>query len=323
MDETKRAFVTGLTGFVGRHLRALLEAEGWEVVGTSYPDRPREADKVFFLDLRRESDVRQAVKDVRPRRVFHLAALSNVQQSWEKRTETLETNLMGTYNLLEAVRREAPESRVLVVSSSDVYGLHGLREVRLREDHPTQAVSPYAFTKVCGEVLAGFYARIERLDVVVARPFPHTGPGQSPDFVCSDWASQIARIERSGAPAVIKVGNVEVERDFLDVRDVVRAYQGLLDKGRSGEVYNVASGHAVSLRWILDSLLAHAACPIKVEPDPAKFRKADIPSLAGDSEKIRNETGWEPRIPLGRTLRDLLEDRRARDESDRVKQPAG
>jgi len=312
VEGTKRAFVTGLTGFVGRHLRALLESEGWEVLGTSYPERPQDADKVFFLDLRSESDVQRLVKDVRPRRVFHLAALSNVQQSWLKRTEALETNFMGTYHLLEAVRREAPEARVLVVSSSDVYGLHGLRDARLREDHPTQAVSPYAATKICAEILAGFYSRIERLDAVIARPFPHTGPGQTPDFVCSDWASQIARIERDGAPAVIKVGNIEVERDFLDVRDIVRAYQGLLDKGRAGEIYNVASGHAVSLRWILESLLALSGRPITIEPDPAKFRKADIPSLAGDNEKIRKETGWEPRIPLGRTLRDLLEDRRAR-----------
>jgi GDP-4-dehydro-6-deoxy-D-mannose reductase len=315
---TKRAFVTGLTGFVGAHLRALLEAEGWEVLGTCFPEHAEQPGCVFFLDLRSESDVRRAVRDAQPDRVFHLAAVSNVQRSWERRTETLETNLMGTYHLLEAVRLEAREARVLVVSSSDVYGLHGLRDARLREDHPTQAVSPYAYTKIGAEILAGFYARIERLGVVIARPFPHTGPGQSPDFVCSDWAAQIARIERSGVPSVIKVGNIEVERDFLDVRDVVRAYQALLERGRAGEIYNVASGHAVSLRWILDSLLALSGRPIRVEPDPAKFRKVDIPALAGDNEKIRTETGWEPRIPLGRTLRDLLEDRRAREASHRA-----
>jgi len=312
VGERKRALVTGLTGFVGRHLRALLESEGWTVQGTCFPERAEEAGCVFYLDLRAEADVLRAVRDARPDRVVHLAALSNVQHSWERRTETLETNLMGTYHLLEAVRREAPGARVLVVSSSDVYGIHGLRDARLREDHPTQAVSPYAYTKICAEIMAGFYARIEKLDAVVARPFPHTGPGQSPDFVCSDWASQIARIERGAAPAVIRVGNVDVERDFLDVRDVVRAYLALLDKGRAGEVYNIASGHAVSLRWILDSLLAMSGQTIKVEPDPAKFRKVDIPSLAGDNEKIGKETGWEPRIPLGRTLRDLLEDRRAK-----------
>lgn len=305
-------FVTGLTGFVGRHLRAQLEAEGAKVLGTCFPEHAEEAGCVFYLDLRSEAEVRSAVRDARPDRIVHLAALSNVGHSWERRTETLETNLMGTYHLLEAVRSGAPGARVLLVSSSDVYGVHGLRDARLREDHPTQAVSPYAYTKICAELLAGFYARVETLNVVVARPFPHTGPGQSPDFVCSDWASQIARIERGAAEPVIRVGNVDVERDFLDVRDVVRAYLALLDKGRAGEVYNIASGHAVSLRWILDSLLAMSGEPIRVEADAARFRKVDIPTLTGDNEKIRAETGWEPRIPLGRTLRDLLEDRRAR-----------
>lgn len=314
MDQNKRALVTGLTGFVGGHLRVLLEAEGWDVLGTCYPEHAERKGCVFYLDLRSEADVRRVIKEARPRHIYHLAALSNVQHSWERRTETLETNLMGTLHLLEAVRREAPEARVLIVSSSDVYGIHGLRDGKLREDQPTQSVSPYAASKICAEILAGFYARIEHMDVIVARPFPHTGPGQSPDFVCSDWASQIARIERGGATSVIKVGNIDVERDFLDVRDVVCAYRGLLDKGRPGETYNIASGHAVSLRWILDSLLALAGRPIKVESEPAKFRKADIPSLTGDNEKIKKDTGWEPHIPLGRTLRDLLEDRRARAE---------
>lgn len=311
----KRVFVTGLTGFVGRHLRALLEAGGAEVLGTCFPEHAEEAGCVFYLDLRSEADVRSAVRAARPDRVVHLAALSNVKQSWARRTETLETNLMGTYHLLEAVRSEAPGARVLLVSSSDVYGIHGLRDARLREDHPTQAVSPYAATKICAEILAGFYARVEALSVVIARPFPHTGPGQGPDFVCSDWASQIARIERGAAEPVIRVGNVDVERDFLDVRDVVRAYDALLDKGRPGETYNIASGHAVSLRWILDSLLALSGRPIRVETDPDRFRKVDIPTLTGDNGKIRSETGWEPRVPLGRTLRDLLEDRRAKSAS--------
>jgi GDP-4-dehydro-6-deoxy-D-mannose reductase len=316
VGERKRALITGLTGFVGRHLRALLEAEGWTVQGTCFPERAEEPGCVFFLDLCSEADILGAVRDARPDAVVHLAAVSNVQRSWEQRTETLETNLMGTHHLLEAVRSEAPKARVLVVSSSDVYGIHGLRDARLREDHPTQAVSPYGFTKICAEIMAGFYARIEKLNAVVARPFPHTGPGQGPDFVCSDWASQIARIERGAAEPVIRVGNVDVERDFLDVRDVVRAYLALLEKGRAGEIYNISSGHAVSLRWVLDSLLAMSKEAIKVEPDQAKFRKVDIPSLAGDNEKIRKETGWEPRIPLGRTLRDLLEDRRAKAGSE-------
>jgi GDP-4-dehydro-6-deoxy-D-mannose reductase len=303
-----KVLVTGASGFVGRHLGRLLAAEGLDLHGTCYPDKPCPADRqLVHLDLRSAEATDGLLERVKPDWVIHLAAVSNVRRSWENRKETLETNVVATGNLFEAVRKFAPRARVLFISSSDVYGLPGRGEHAFREDDPVEALSPYAYTKLAGELLCRFYVKVERLDIVVARPFPHTGPGQTADFVFPDWASQIARIEKGLAEPVIRVGNLEVRRDYADVRDVVRAYLLLLRKGRSGETYNVCTGRAVFLKDILAGLAALASKPVRVEVDPAKLRKTDIPFLAGDGSKIRRETGWEAEIPLDRTLRDLVE----------------
>ena len=312
-----RVLITGITGFVGRHLRALLRPPEYSVFGTSYPDRPlpNESD-VFFLDMRWEREVYDVVKDVKPEAVYHLAALSNVGQSWERRRETLETNLLGTLYLLEAVKKFAARARVLFVSSSDVYGFGGDGGSSgpriLSERDGFHIANPYAFSKLASELLSDFYVRIENLDVVTTRSFPHTGPGQVSDFVCSDWARQIARIEREGVEPVIRVGNLACERDYSDVRDTVRAYALLIQKGRRGEMYNVCSGRGISLRRILDFLLSLTDVKIRVEVDPQRLRKVDIPVLVGNNSKLRSDTGWEPKIPFEQTLRDLLADWRSR-----------
>ena len=313
----RRVFVTGATGLAGRHLTgALLSSENF-VFGTSYPQPPRVGeDHIRHLDLRSERDVFDAVKSVRPEWVFHLAAVSNVRQSWEKKRETMETNIIGTFSLFEAVKKFSPGARILFISSSDVYGVvpgaEGAIPKALTEDDPFQLVSPYALSKFGGELMAGFYRRAEDLDVVIARPFPHTGPGQSADFVCSDWARQVIQIERGNQDPILRVGNTEVLRDFTDVRDAVRAYILLLEKGKRGEIYNVCSGRGTALREILRVLLSAASSEVRVELDPEKLRKVDIPQLVGDNRKIRAETGWEPGIPLERTLADLLDYWRAR-----------
>jgi GDP-4-dehydro-6-deoxy-D-mannose reductase len=308
----RRVFVTGATGFAGRHLTALLPASENVVYGTSYPQAPGPEEKnILHLDLRSEREVFEAVKLSQPEWVFHLAAISNVRTSWERKRETLETNVMGTFHLFEALKKFAPGARVLFVSSSDIYGFSPGSEKTaarfLAEDEPFHLVSPYALSKFNGELLAGFYGRCEGLDIVIVRPFPHTGPGQSPDFVCSDWARQVVEIERGSREPVIRVGNLEAQRDFTDVRDAVRAYVLLLEKGRTGEVYNVCAGRGVALREILETLLASTLKKVRVEQDPEKLRKVDIRSLIGDNRKIIAETGWEPRIPLQTTLADLLE----------------
>jgi len=318
MKNKLRILITGATGFVGRHLINLLSSDvsKFEIYGSCFPEKPeRSADlgikEIFYLDLRSEESVQEAVKEFRPAWIFHLAAISNVRISWEMRRETLETNLMGTFFLYEAVLNFVPGARILFVSSSDVYGYLKPAQSAYKEEDRSGVVSPYAFTKVSGELLCEFYTRVENLDIVIARPFPHTGPGQSPDFVCSDWARQIALIEKSWPfpkkDPVIKVGNLETKRDYSDVRDVVRAYYLLMQKGRKGEVYNVCSGRTVALKNILKILLSFSQSRAKIQTDAAKIRKGDIPYLAGDNQKIIKETGWKPQIPLEKSLKDLLE----------------
>jgi GDP-4-dehydro-6-deoxy-D-mannose reductase len=308
----RRVFITGATGFVGRHLMALLPPLETIVYGTAYPQPPRPEEKNFFaLDLRSERDVFDAVKQTAPQWVFHLAAVSNVGYSWAHERETLETNVMGTFHLFQALKKFAPEARVLFVSSSDIYGVPpGVAAAGIApfsEDDPFHLASPYALSKYQGELMAGFYSRFGGLDVVVVRPFPHTGPGQSPDFVCSDWARQVIRIERGAQDPVIRVGNLEVRRDFTDVRDTVRAYILLLQKGKKGEVYNVCRGRGIALSEILEILLSFSSRTVRVEKDPEKQRKVDIPSLVGANRKITTETGWEPQVPLQKTLADLVD----------------
>jgi GDP-4-dehydro-6-deoxy-D-mannose reductase len=264
-----------------------------------------------LLDIRSERDVYDAVRSVRPQWVFHLAAVSNVRRSWDRRKETMETNVTGTFHLLEAVKKYAADARVLFISSADVYGnpaSGGDAAGRLlSEDEPFHLINLYGLSKFEGELLCGFYGRIEALDIVIARPFPHTGPGQTPDFVCSDWAKQVIRIERGAQESVLKVGNLDIRRDFTDVRDVTRAYVALMQKGERGEVYNICRGEAVSLRWILDVLLSHSIRVIDIEQDPDKMRPVDISFQAGDNSKLRRATGWAPRIPMEQTLRELLD----------------
>ncbi len=303
-----RVFVTGATGFVGRHLTRLLREQGDDVSGTCFPDKAcPEEPQIFHLDLRSGDSLSEALDRGRPEWIIHLAALSNVRRSWDQRQETLETNLLGTSRLLEAVRGSHPSARVLFISSSDVYGALSPGERYFREDDPFHAVNPYAYSKIAGELLCQFYVQVEKLDIVLARPFPHTGPGQAADFVFADWARQIVRIERGLSEPVIRVGNLQVRRDYSDVRDVVRAYVLLMQKGRTGEIYNVCSGKAVSLREVLETLLALSPKKIEVREDPSKLRKTDIPFLGGDGSKFRGETGWAAEIPLARTLGDLIE----------------
>jgi GDP-4-dehydro-6-deoxy-D-mannose reductase len=339
----RRIFITGATGFAGRHLIAALNAGRGaaraEIFGACFPERPESCSdlcaaapnvRLLHLDLRNDGQAVDAVRAVRPDWIFHLAALSQVRLSWERRREVFDTNLLGTYNLFEAARMHAPKARILFVSSSDVYGFLTPHRRALRETDGGSIVSPYAFTKKSGEILSEFYALCEKVPIIIARPFPHTGPGQTPVFVCADWARQVALIEkykrheeekagkrgrvtdqRSGMP-VMHVGNLALRRDYMDVRDVVRAYILLMKKGRTGEIYNISSGKAPSLEWILKTLIGFSRRKIAYEIDPARVRKVDIPFLAGDSRKIREATGWAPTIPLARTLSDMLDDWRAR-----------
>jgi GDP-4-dehydro-6-deoxy-D-mannose reductase len=306
----RRIFISGATGFTGLHLLHSLDKPENVLFGTSFPQSPPSLDlscehEITLVDICDKEQVLAAVGRARPDWIFHLAAVSSVPYSWQHQQETLQTNLLGTLNVFEAVREFVPQARVLFISSANIYAQKTGERVVLQETDPLEANNPYAFSKICGEQLSRFFMETQELDITIARTFNHTGPGQSPAFVCSDWARQVAAAERGGE-RVIRVGNIEVKRDFCDVRDVVKAYILLLEKGNKGEAYNISSDRAISLQEVLAVLHSLTSSVVEVQVDPAKFRAIDILSLHGDSRKVREHTGWKPEIPLKQTLRDLL-----------------
>ncbi len=302
-----RSLVTGIDGFAGAHLAAHLRARGEEVVGLVRERGGGPADVALVeADLRDAAAVERALRQAAPSRIYHLAAVTVVRASFEAAAETFAVNAAGTLNLLEAARRHAAAARVLVVSSSEVYG-RGPHPGRIDESRPLEPESPYAASKAAADLLGYQYWRGCGLEVIRVRPFHHTGPGQRPEFVWSSFAMQIAQAEAGLWPPVLRVGNLDVARDFTDVRDVARAYALLMDRGAPGDVYNVCSGQANRLRDGLDLLLAQARCPVRVEVDPARLRPNDPPLIIGDPGKLQRATGWAPAIPMSRTLGDLLE----------------
>jgi GDP-4-dehydro-6-deoxy-D-mannose reductase len=282
---THRVLVTGGHGFVGRILLAHLESLMAEAVFHA-----PETDITDFEAFREES------QRFGPTDVYHLAALANVGDSWNAASETYRVNVIGTVNVLESLRALKNLPRVLVVSSADVYGPEAMRSaggVPVTELVGTNPVSPYGGSKRAAEIAAIQAHAGWDLPVVIARSFNHVGPGQADSFVVSALAKQIAEAEHNGSNE-IKVGNLEAERDFLDVTDVVRAYQVLIAEGQPGVTYNVASGHAVSIAAVADYLLACSTHPLKLVVDPSRFRPVDVARIVGDSTRIRTETTWRP-----------------------------
>jgi GDP-4-dehydro-6-deoxy-D-mannose reductase len=284
---TGSILVTGAQGFVGRHLLAQLGSDA----------HPLDAD---VTDARA---VARGITTGAPTAVVHLAALSSVGTSWAEAGETWRVNAVGTVNVLEAVRAEARECRVLVASTGEVYGRAD--RVPTPEDEPLAPLSPYAASKAAAEVACG-QARRAGLDVVVARAFQHEGPGRDERFAVGSWAAQIVRAEESGG-GTVRVGDLSAKRDIVDVRDVCRAYELLFEPSVAAGTYNVAGGRAVEMREVLDLLVGFAQAPIEVEPDPARTRPSDLPVVCGDASHLREATGWEPMIPLEQTLADTLD----------------
>ena len=314
-----RLLVTGAGGFVGGHLVDFLHAEhpGVEVHGVVLPHgsvswRAAAGVRVLEADLNDPAAAAAVVEEVRPDRVLHLAGQSSVHQSWTDPGGTLRTNVLGIVHLLDAVRRCGLRPAVLVVGSAEEYGAVGPEEMPIREEAPLRPASPYAVSKVAQGALALLYGPAGGMRVVLTRTFHHTGPGRGEAFAESSFARQVAEIEAGLRPPVLKVGNLEAVRDFADVRDVVRAYWLLLEKGEAGAAYNVCSGTGRPVRHLLDVLLAASTARVEVRVDPDRLRPSDVPAQVGDPSRLRAATGWEPRIPLERTLRDLLDDWRAR-----------
>jgi GDP-4-dehydro-6-deoxy-D-mannose reductase len=284
---TAPTLVTGAQGFVGAHLLAQLGSDARELEA----------------DVTDGAAVAQELGASSPRALVHLAAVSSVGSSWEDVGGTWRVNALGTVNVLEAVRTQAPTCRVLLASTGEVYGQ--ARVVPTPEDEPPKPMSPYAASKAAAEIAAG-QARRAGVDVVVARAFQHEGPGRDERFAVGSWTAQIARAERAGR-GVVRHGDLSARRDIIDVRDVCRAYELLLDRSVPGGTYNVALGRPVEMRVVLESLVGLAAVPVEVEPDPELSRPSELPVVSGDASLLRGATGWQPRIPLAQTLADALD----------------
>jgi GDP-4-dehydro-6-deoxy-D-mannose reductase len=302
-------------GFVGPWLERALAAHGHCVEGLIRPeDTAPPGVHCHVADVARRGEVEAVLAAVRPDAVIHLAAISFVPEAEEDPEIAYRVNVGGTVSLLAAVRAVAKSARVLVVGSSDAYGAALRTELPIDEDVPFRPLSVYGASKAAADVAAGQWARGYGLDVVRARPFNHTGPGQRATFVCAAIARQIARIERGEQPPVLSVGNADPVRDFSDVRDVVAGYVALLERGRAGEVYNLCAGEGVSIAEVIALFRTHATLPLRVWSDPAKRRPVEVERIVGSHARATRDTGWAPAIPLTETLRDVLEDwRRRRD----------
>lgn len=310
-----RALVTGAAGFAGQHLVKALLRRGCAVVGGTLDGAGpppgvldgAEIGRVEWvgLDVTDSEQVREVLGTVRPEGVFHLAGQASVGHSFSDVLGTWMANATGTLLLLQSLAEQGHDARVLVVSSSEVYGSVPEAEQPIAETRPVAATNPYGASKAAAEIVARQIGASSGLRVVIARSFNHTGPGQSPRFALPDWAAQLGRMARGDLEPVLRVGNLEARRDLLDVRDVADAYLLLIERGEAGGVYNVGSGRAHRLRDVVERMVELSGTGARIEVESTRLRPVDTPLLQGDPGRLRR-LGWEPRVPLEQTLRDLL-----------------
>lgn len=309
----KKVLITGITGFAGSHLAELLLERRFEVCGTTRPrskteniDHIKDKLNLWDADLLDSHSLYSVVVKVKPDFIFHLAAQSFVPTSWASPANTLETNVIGTVHLFEAVRRAGIDPVMQIACSSEEYGLVHPDESPVKETNPLRPRSPYGVSKVAMDYLGYQYNQSYQMKIVRTRAFNHTGPRRGDVFVCSNFAKQIVLIEKGKQSPTILVGNLSTQRDFTDVRDTVKAYLLAVQKCTPGEVYNISSGKAWEIKKVLKILLSFAKVKVKVKKDPKRMRPSDVPILLGDSAKFRKKTGWRPTIPFEKTLEDLL-----------------
>ncbi len=302
-----RILVTGIAGFVGHFLTKELIAAGHEVVGIdiSLKRQPEGITKALRLDLTKAESVLNALATLKPAACIHLGGIASPTVARTHPEMMLNTNVLGTANLLEALRQTTPDTRMLLASTSYVYG-SSETESLIAEDAPISPVSVYAVSKASADLMTLAYSRDYNMRTMTARAANHTGPGQSPDFVVPAFARQIKAISAGTQPAIMRVGNLDSERTFMDVRDIVRAYRLLIEKGECGKAYNVASSERVSIGSMLDLLCKASDIAPTIEVDPALYRPTDrMPLLS--TERLQQATGWKPEIPFKQTLHDVLE----------------
>jgi GDP-4-dehydro-6-deoxy-D-mannose reductase len=310
----RRILVTGVTGFAGGHLaEALLAQGGNAIVGVArravWPDTwTHLADRVELraCDVAAGSTLETIVRDVRPEQIYHLAGYPHVGRSFQEPDAAWQGNLTATRSLYDAVTRWGGRPRILFVGSGLVYGESAAAENGWSESDLLRPDNPYAASKAAADLLSYQYTRHPGLDIVRVRPFNHIGPRQAPQFAVSSFARQLAAIERGRQPPILETGNLQPCRDLSDVRDVAEAYMLLMDRGQTGDVYNVGSGHSYAMQTVLDRLIALSGVRVEVRQQANLIRATDAAIVRANADKLRRDTGWSPRFTLDRTLRDIL-----------------
>lgn len=311
--KAKKAFITGIAGFVGSHLAELLLSKGFDVYGflrsRSKTDHIEHIINKLHLedaDLLDTHSLYGAISRVKPDYIFHLAAQSFVPTSWVSPSVTLEVNIVGSANLFEAVRMAQIDPVIQIACSSEEYGLVHSDELPIKETNPLRPLSPYAVSKVAMDYLGYQYFQSYKIRIMRTRGFNHTGPRRGDTFAESNFAKQIALIEKGNQEPIVRVGNLEASRDYTDVRDMVRGYLVAVEKCDPGDVYNICTGNAIVIGDMLAMLLSMSKEKITIEPDSARMRPSDVPVLLGDNSKFVKKTGWLAEIPFQKTMEDLL-----------------
>ena len=305
----KKVLIIGAAGFVGKYLIRYLKTMGeYKVAATKLSNENIEVSDVdlYNVDITQRDDMVSLLYSIRPDYIFHLAAQSSVSVAWKNPGLTVDVNIKGAINVLDAVRELYYKPRILLIGSGEEYGHILEGETPIKEYNRIRPGNIYAATKACQNMIGGIYANAYDMQVLMVRAFNHIGPEQSSIFVVSDFCRQVAEIEKGLKEPVMYVGNLSAQRDFTDVRDVVRAYTLLIEKGKPGETYNVGSGHAYEIREILDKIISLSTVEIKVEIDQNKIRPVDVPIIEADVTKLMNTTGWKKEIPLEQTIEETL-----------------
>lgn len=307
-----KALIIGGAGFVGGHLIKFLSSQGSLHIYATKLDREnidvKEIDQrcIYNLDITDKKQVMEVIQQTMPDYIFHLAAQSSVSLSWKEPALTYNINVVGTINILEAVRLLNLDTRLLIIGSAEQYGAIKEEDLPIKEDIKIKPINPYAMSKASQEMIGRMYSEVFGINVIMVRAFNHIGPGQSSMFVISDFAKQIAEIEKGIREPIIQVGNLDVKRDFSDVRDIVRGYLHLVQNGVKGEIYNIGSGKSYAIRELLSYMAGISPKMIEVKLDPSKLRPMDIKELRADITKIREHTNWKPIIEIADTLNDIV-----------------
>lgn len=312
----KNVLITGISGFAGSFLAEHLESQKkYEIFGTYLSDSSLKnvplsikTDHLYKLDLTDYDKVLDLISEVKPKVIFHLAAFSSTSLSYKKPSEAINTNINSELSILEAIRKKGfISTKILIVSSAEIYGPILSKDLPINEKAEIRPISPYGVSKIAQDFLGLHYFLSYKIPIIRVRPFNHLGPRMSSDLAPSAFAKKIAEIEKGEREAVLNVGNLSSKRDYTDVRDMVRAYALIVDKGISGDVYNIGSGKSYAISTILDTLLSFSKVKIKVKTDPELLRPNDIPDLVCDNRKIVKLTGWMPELTIGESLEDILD----------------